>query len=45
MIVREWQKKDVEEIVLIENQSFSDPWSKEMFLDAFFPAHLLWVRG
>ncbi|MBQ8407050.1 MAG: ribosomal protein S18-alanine N-acetyltransferase [Clostridia bacterium] len=35
MIVREWQKQDVEEIVLIENQCFSDPWSKEMFLDAF----------
>ncbi len=35
MIVREWKKQDVEEIVLIENQCFSDPWSKEMFLDAF----------
>lgn len=35
MILREWKKEDVEKIVQIEEACFPDPWSKEMFFDAF----------
>ncbi len=35
MEIRRWQKSDVEKIAQMERECFSDPWSKEAFLECF----------
>ena len=40
MIVRAWEEKDIPQIVEIEKNSFSDPWTEGMFLDTLrFPVY------
>ena len=35
MIYREWQLKDVGEVVELEKKCFSDPWNADMVLSSF----------